>query len=557
MTTALYESPTRIETIPAELRLVLRVRDAEIVADLYRRDEGEPRDTFALSALRLGVLALRQAAGVIDRVTVRHEGERLVASIRELLLERSTQLMQQLAGSLKQYFDPADGQLPQRLDRLLKRDGELESLLSRHLGDDGSTLAKTLALHVGESSPLMKVIAPDEAGGVIAALTETIQQALNQQREHVLGQFSLDDENSALSHLVKQIADANGKFRTDLSGDIDKLCGEFSLDNEEGALARLVRQVERAQKSIADQFSNDNENSALRKMSKLLESTNAAVKASLTLDDDKSPLSRLRNELLKVLNGQTDANRTFQTEVRETLAAMKARREESERSTRHGGEFQDAVGEVVQADAQRHGDIFVEVGDTAGKISRCKVGDHIVTLGPDSAAAGANIVCEAKADQSVNLQDALAEIKQARENRAAQVGVFIFSAAVAPAGLDPLKRYENDIIVVWTQDDPASDIFLKCALSVARALAVRQAKACAEATANFEELDAAIQKVAKDATDLNDVVTWANTIQSNGKKIVDRVDKIRDDLEKQAEMLRDHVGRLKGTLKSPGIAGAE
>lgn len=556
MTTAMYESPTHVETIPAEMRLVLHLRDAEIIGEVCRREEGEPRQNYALSALRLGVLALRQAAGVVDGATVRHEGERLVASIRELLLERSTQLMQQLAGSLKQYFDPSDGQLPQRLDRLLKRDGELESLLSRHLGDDGSTLAKTLAQHVGESSPLMKVIAPDQAGGVIAALTETIQLALDQQREHVLGQFSLDDENSALSHLVKQIGDANGKFRTDLSGDIEKLCGEFSLDNEEGALARLVRQVERAQKSIADQFSNDNENSALRKMSKLLESTNAAVKASLTLDDDKSPLSRLRNELLKVLNGQTEINRTFQTEVRETLAAMRARREESERSTRHGGDFQNAVGEVVQADAQRHCDIFVEVGDTAGKISRCKVGDHVVTLGSDSAAAGANIVCEAKADQSVDLRAALAEIKVARENRSAQVGVFVFSAAIAPAGLDPLKRYDNDLVVIWDQDDPATDIYLKCAMSVARAIAVRQAKASAEAAANFDELDASVRKITDDAAALNEVITWGNTVQNSGKKIVDRVAKIRDDLENQAEMLRDHVGRLKGTTKSPGSVPA-
>src|ERR1035437_7578996 len=45
--------------------------------------------------------------------------------------------------------------------------------------------------------------------------------------------------HSALSRLVKQIVDANGKFRTDLSGDIGRLCGEFSLDNEEGALPAL------------------------------------------------------------------------------------------------------------------------------------------------------------------------------------------------------------------------------------------------------------------------------------------------------------------------------
>ena len=162
----------------------------------------------------------------------------MVASVRELLMERSTQLMERLSTSLKQYFDPSDGQLPQRLDRLLKRDGELETLLTRHLGDEGSTLARTLArLYVGEASPSLKVIIPDQADGVIAALTKTIQQRLGAAARHVLKQFSLDDgQFCSLSHLLKQIVDVNGKFRTDLSEDIpSRLCGEFSLDNEEGA----------------------------------------------------------------------------------------------------------------------------------------------------------------------------------------------------------------------------------------------------------------------------------------------------------------------------------
>ena len=49
---------------------------------------------------------------------------------------------------------------------------------------------------------------------------------------------------------------------------------------------------------------------------------------------------------------------------------------------------------------------------------------------------------------------------------------------------------------------------------------------------------------------LNEVTTWANTVQSNGKKIADRIEKVRDDLEKQIELLQDHLGRLKETMQS-------
>jgi len=46
---------------------------------------------------------------------------------------------------LKEYFDPKSGRLAERLGRLVKRDGELEQVLRRHVGGDSSELAQTLA----------------------------------------------------------------------------------------------------------------------------------------------------------------------------------------------------------------------------------------------------------------------------------------------------------------------------------------------------------------------------------------------------------------------------
>jgi hypothetical protein len=94
-----------------------------------------------------------------------------------------------------------------------------------------------------------------------------------------------------------------------------------------------------------------------------------------------------------------------------------------------------------------------------------------------------------------------------------------------------------------------TDILLKCAMSVARAIAIREAQASAEAEANFDEIDAAVAKLGRDAIALNEVTTWANTVQSSGKKIADRVEKVREDLEKQLELLQDHLGRLKEAMQ--------
>jgi hypothetical protein len=72
-------------TLPACVRLTLTIREPEVVLEINKFEDGMEREQFALSALRIGVLALRQASGVVDANAVRAEGERLVGSVRELL----------------------------------------------------------------------------------------------------------------------------------------------------------------------------------------------------------------------------------------------------------------------------------------------------------------------------------------------------------------------------------------------------------------------------------------------------------------------------------------
>src|SRR5438093_4263842 len=107
-----------------EVRLELTVRDPDVVEEISKYQDGIDREAFALSALRLGVLALRQAAGAVDVASLRQEGERVVASIRELLSGASARLVSDVSSRLRHYFDPTDGDLPQRLERLTRKDGE-------------------------------------------------------------------------------------------------------------------------------------------------------------------------------------------------------------------------------------------------------------------------------------------------------------------------------------------------------------------------------------------------------------------------------------------------
>jgi hypothetical protein len=268
------------------LQITLNIADPEVLHELERHDDGSAREAFAGQALRLGVLAIRQANGSLDADVIRREGDQLLAQVNTVLQQRTFEVTNALAKTVHQYLDPASGALPQRIEQLTKPNGDLETMLARHLNGDQSTMAQTLAKHIGEQSPIFKLLSPTQSDGLLVALADTLKKALEGQRDEVLKQFSLDRKESALSRLLVEVTASNGKLRKDLAEDVGKVVNEFSLDNEDGALCRLVARVERAQETIAEEFSLDHEGSALQRLASILEETNQAVATSLTLDDE-------------------------------------------------------------------------------------------------------------------------------------------------------------------------------------------------------------------------------------------------------------------------------
>src|SRR6516225_1577780 len=452
------------------LELNLKVTDADLVGELSQRAAGQAREEYALAALHVGVLAFRHAGGLVDVEGVRAEGERLMAGLRAALSEHAYGLTGRMSAVIAQYFDPQTGNLTQRLERLISKDGELERVLSRYLDGETSALARTLSEFVGEESEILKRLSPTNTDGVICTTRAAVEEMLKAEREHLIRQFSLDDRESALSRLVSEITDRNGRLRTELSQDIETVRKEFSLDHPDSALARLVKQVQEAA---------------------------GEVKKNLTLDIEASPMARLRRELFSVLENVRRTNAEFQTEVRSKLAEMTGRREESNRSTLHGLDFEDAVGAFLESEVEGSGDVVEKTGQKAGRIQRCKLGDYVVTLGADSAASGSRVVVEAKDNKSYDLKAALEEIAHARDNREAQVGVFVFSKTAAPTSVRTLERFGNDIVAVWNRDDNSLDAVLQAALSLARALAVKEQSASERTEADFSAIDDAVRRIAK------------------------------------------------------------
>ena len=433
------ESAQRARRGRAPMQVVLDVKDPEVVAELHRHAEGEDRDAFAAAALRLGVLALRMASGHLDTTSIRQAGDALVTQLREILASRATEMTEKLATTLQ-----------------------------AHVGADDSVLAKAMATHLGQGSPVFKLLSPDDATGLRAQLAKTIEDALSDQRKQILREFSMDHEGSALRRLL----------------------GEFSLDRDGSALARL------------------------------------------------------KKEVLGTIEKLSRDNVEFQSQVRETLARIDTRKKEEARTTRHGIAFEEHLGALLAEEAQRLGDLYEATGDVTGAIKLCKKGDYVVQLGADAAAAHARIVWEAKEKQAYSVRAALEEIEEARRNRQAQVGVFVYSRKTAPEGLESLQRHGNDVVAVWDADDPASDLVVRAAYSLARALAVRE-RASGESLAALGELEQAARGVERQISYLDDVRKWAETVKGHGEKIAERSARMGDELRREVERLDAQIASMR------------
>jgi hypothetical protein len=382
----------------------------------------------------------------------------------------------------------------------------------------------------------------------MAAMRQTLDEQLLQQREHVLRQFSLDAKDSALSRFITELTGQQGRFSDQMNERIDKAVHQFSLDDENSALSRLVRNVREAQRTITDEFSLDSESSALSRLKRMLEQTNGAIHSHLSLDDENSALARLKRELTGILDKQSDTNTKFQEEVKITLQSMAVRRAEADRSTRHGLDFEQALFQLLQMESQRCGDLATWTGNTTGLRKNCKVGDAVVELGPESAAPGAKIVVEAKEKISYQMVTARDELDVARKNREAQVGLFVFSKKSAPAGIEPLTRHGCDIFVVWDSDDPTSDLFVRTGITLARALCVRSQQERTTQAADFAAIDAAIADIERRVKDFEELKAWTSTIQNNSEKILKKLEIVRKAIEHQTEVLRESITEVKQTL---------
>jgi hypothetical protein len=494
------------------------VSDPEVLLALSDYPDGPQRTNFLVTALKVGVLSLKAARGTLDSDAVRREGDRLIEQLGERLNTWRGKFEERVTGSLAHYFDPQQGMFTERVNRLTKADGELATVVRQQVKDAEGNLSRVFEQFIGENSQLLKLLDPTGENHLVAMLQRTLDGVVQAQNLAILSQFSLDNKDSALVRFLGELTSKHGDLSQALSRDMQAVVAEFSLDKEDSALSRLVSRVETAQRSLTSELSLDNENSALKRMYKMLQEHQHAV---------------LENQ--RQLAATLDA----------AVQALQARREEAARSTRHGLEFEAALGDHLRGLVMAAGDLLQDSGASTGVIPNCKVGDHVITVGPEKLAAGARIVIEAKESASHDLNKTLQEADVARRNRAAGVCVFVHSTKTAGPSIPAFARYGHDIVVKWDADDPAGDAWLQAALMVATALSVRAATHGKQDAASFDAVDKAIERIRKHIEGFEEISTSATTVQRSAEKILKRARLMEDGLSDQVAAIAEQFLKLK------------
>jgi hypothetical protein len=497
--------------LPLRLPLELLVDDRDVIRALFEYPEGDERNQYALEALKIGVLALRHVGGQIS-------ADRIIKDVQQSLQQHMQLVHGRLGDTLAEYFHPESGRFNERVQRLIGADGELSHLIKGFIDGENSLIARTLVAHVGQDSAIMKLLDPKQSEGLLALLRQIVEAELTNQRNRLLVEFSLDNKEGALSRLVHELTSNHGDLSKALQNKIDEITKELSLNEENSALSRLVGKVSQAQLTITSEFS---------------------------LDSETSCLSKLKRELMTVLEAHVKTNAEFQTEVKGALRELTARREEQARSTLHGGTFQSAVFDFLHSHSQQQGDVCDFTADRVGAIKNCKVGDVVIALGPDTAAPGAKIAVEAKEEKSCSIAAALSEIESARKNRLAQVGVFVFSSKTAPRDLRSLRRFGDDVLVVWDAEDTQTDCFLLAAVELARLMCLCHQRRLDTEAGDFISIETAVLDIEKRAKNLDTIAKRAKTVQIAGGQILKRAQTDRKSLDKQVTLLRAKVSELR------------
>jgi len=292
------------------------------------------------------------------------------------------------------------------------------------------------------------------------------------------------------------------------------------------------------QSMVDELFDPKRRDSAIGRMSTMLETyfDGDASRLATLLDPTRmgSPLHQFRSEVAAGFKA-----------IAEKLVALEAagaaRAGERAKSAAKGADFETLLEGMLGDIARGANDLIERTGTDAGDAGRSKKGDFVLTLDPNVArGAELRIVVEAK-DRKVSGRDMRDELREARTNRDAAVGLVVFTPQHAPAGIAPFDVRAGDVYCVIDPADP-DPATLEAAVRLARLLAL------ASLREHEAEVDAAVLTEA--LAGIREQLETVRTMKTNLTQIGSTANAVTGALDRMREGILAQIVRAERELMS-------
>jgi hypothetical protein len=400
------------------IQLNLELREPLLV-DYFEPFPEPERSIRAQEALKMGVIALRAACLTLET---------------EIVKNQFAEMQRDFGAALDHFFGDKRGVVPKSFNDAFGEKGALSQFFLRYFDPETGRLVRLLDGQVGPSSRFASLFDPKNKDSVFALIEDIVKNLIEAKLNEVLSQFSLNDDNSAMSRLKTMIETGN-------------------------------------------------------------------------------------NNLCQALNIKA------------------ARAEEAERGHVKGLSFEEDLYEVVAELGRQFNDDTELVRGIPGRDNKCKIGDHLITLGETTGAPGKRIVVEVK-DQAYKAKAAIAELQKAKKNREAVGGIFVFAKGCEPREFGDFHRVDNDFYCTVNKSALAEGgplLFLEVAYQVARVLAVAAVRKETAGKLDLEQIEQHINGIAAWVVPLGEIETKAH----NSLKFIETTAKdIKEDIKRRvAEVL--------------------
>ena len=328
----------------------------------------------------------------------------------------------------------------------------------------------------------------------------------------------LDDEDGQISSIIDGLPE---QIKQALTSALDPLEPNSPANRLLNQLGTALDESTNLAKDLGDIFDPNNPKSAI---SELYRQLNPAIEGS--------PMNAVKADLMAKIEDSGKRSDEQNREMRDkmsqmeskmdTILAIQQHRRDNPNAIADGHDFESTVLTMVENVISTEAVEVRRTGLTVGSIPNCKKGDGVITFRPEHILAGRKVAIEVKHHKSYSSDDAFEELEKVRENREADVGIFVLSENRAPAGMPRLSVKERDILLVLDVENPLSEPYLHASLILAMAKANPGAEVDPEQRSAIADLTGRLEQEMRRYETISKA---AGTIVRKGESIMDEARK--------------------------------